>query len=268
MSSPFIPSDIDRIKQIESRLLFHGTGEDLEGALRGGGYDDILWTAETSVISQNYIPESGSSVHFSLPSDTWRVEEVMKPSKETIWEQFFEEMGCQFEDVVWRGRELESWRCVGDPPTIQDAHNWLAAMGYEGEKGYGSTRYAVKQAIIDGKFRIMPADYKLVGELCILRGKENLKIYDHPHGDLLEPAYHHHGVFRQARDVGYDGVKINDYLQSRHWGNFGHQSIGLFPSGIAKLQYECIPATNFDSPQIEDWNQGVTPEFAAWARAQ
>lgn len=42
--------------------LFHGTAEEIDGDLRGGGYDKVLWHANNPAAAQSYIPESGSRV--------------------------------------------------------------------------------------------------------------------------------------------------------------------------------------------------------------
>ena len=54
--------------------LFHGTGEEIEGGLGTGGYDNILWTSKSSAIAQSYIPVSGitsrmDSQAFTKPSE-------------------------------------------------------------------------------------------------------------------------------------------------------------------------------------------------------
>ena len=35
--------------------LFHGTGEKINGELRPGGYDEVLWFSNNTTISQSYI---------------------------------------------------------------------------------------------------------------------------------------------------------------------------------------------------------------------
>lgn len=38
--------------------LFHGTGESINGKLVGGGYDEVLWTTNSSTVAQMYISHS------------------------------------------------------------------------------------------------------------------------------------------------------------------------------------------------------------------
>lgn len=54
--------------------LFHGTGEEIEGDLRPGGYDSLLWTTDSSIIAQSYIPVAGITSYTQTSSFT-------KPSK-------------------------------------------------------------------------------------------------------------------------------------------------------------------------------------------
>lgn len=81
----------------------------------------------------------------------------------------------------------------------------------------------------------------------------------------LDPEYLHFDKFKEAYEAGYDGVKVPDLLQSERWGNFGHDSYGVFPDSIKKLRYDSVPATNYDPETVEGWSL-PTPEFVLWVK--
>lgn len=255
-------------EEIKKHLLFHGTCEPIEGPLRGGGYDNVLWCAETPAVAQNYIPESGIVSYLCKPR-SFRRKDILRP--EGIWLNIAKQMGFEPEDLEYRGRDLVGWRWKGDNwPTWQSAIDYLEnELGYEA----GSDDvYALKTGFVDEVEVVFPADYKKKGQLFIIYGREKLNIFDlsaNSEPDLSDPQYHYHKLFRALEHKGYDGIKIWDWAQSKTWGNVGHKSIGLFKPALAKITYESIPAVNFD------WKEGVealdvedTPEFIAWHRAK
>ena len=44
-------------------ILFHSSGEEFNLPLKVSPYDGVLWTTNSSIISQTYIPVSGSFVY-------------------------------------------------------------------------------------------------------------------------------------------------------------------------------------------------------------
>lgn len=278
--------DLDRIKAFESTLLFHGTIEPIAGPLRPGGYDDVLWTAESSAVAQSYIPVSGGSFVFSLRPWEVRDNEVLRPPTSGYFEVVEEKgnrrttlvrddlmtaMGFQAE-VEHEGSQVRGWRWLdldGNElpyeqwPRTADLVAFLDGLGYKPKRGGGDPLYEVRT---QGS-RIIRSDEKVVGTLFIIHGKEGLRILDASTGEpgsLVDPEYHHIGLFRQAEAAGYDGIKIDDLLQSKHWGNFGHQSVGLFRRALDKVTYDAVPATNYDPEEIQGWRT-PTPEFVEYA---
>ena len=104
----------------------------------------------------------------------------------------------------------------------------------------------------------------MLGRLFIFYGQEKLNILDVSRGesDLTDLQYHRYDIFKVSKEQGYDGVQIDDFLQSKLHGNIGHQSICLNSNGLAKLSYDVIPATNYDD---EEWGD-FTPEFEQYAQ--
>lgn len=235
--------------------LFHSTGEPFEEKdLRGGGYDAIVWTTTDSAISQTYIPVAGSELFAQTSS-------FLSPSKDPTITDFQKKIGLEFADVTWgRGGRAESYREIKNPfKDIDDASDSYQAtialknqrindyimntLGYKPRSEDYNNNYSWKFRMKGNE--IMPANYQMKGRLFILVPNQDLKIYDMTHGgaiegDLTNLEYHKLDLFDELRDKGYDGVKINDFAQSNDQGNFGHTSIGLFKSGLNKVDKEVV----------------------------
>ncbi|QUH21865.1 hypothetical protein [Alkaliphilus sp. B6464] len=246
---------------IKEITLFHGTCEKIEGELRGGGYDGVFWTAYTSAVAQNYIPEAGIISY--IPEIEYFLDNAVTPENTNI--VIAEMMGYRAEIHSVDSNRPSSWSWFKDKESCYFTKGELKAfiekdLGYKAKDGV----YPIKTSYIEGKLTVLPADYKLKGRLYILtvRNEKELRIYDYANGsegDLTDPEYNHLKVFKWAKEQGYDGIKINDFCQSKNWGNVGHHSIGLFPIGLKKMNKTFITATNFDwdeSLQISD-----TPEY-------
>ena len=253
------------VKALERGFLFHGTCEPIVGVLHVGGYDKILWTAETSAVAQAYIPESGVETLTALRIGH---QEIHRPKKDPFWMGVYRQMGIWWRaDTQWDHLDrATSWAWEGNRQVYDDdIAAFFESLGYRGEGSY-YVNYRLKTKFHKGDDIILPADYLMPGTLFIINGKSQLKLYDHSGvGDLTEPAYHHLKTFREAEEAGYDGVVIDDYLQSKHWGNFGHRSIGLFRAAFAKITYETVPCVRYDPEDIEGWRT-PTPEFQQYAR--
>lgn len=246
------------IDSIRSKLLFHGTSEEIIGPLIGGSYDGVFWTAEDSATAQNYIPEA--EITLLISASYWRNEDIVRP-EENIYPLTLQ-MGYTADISYDEYEEVRSWHWYPKNVLWGDIFRYIEELGYKEENGI----YQVKSGFEDGKWVYRTANYKMPGQLFIISGRENLKIFDYAgdeDGSLLDPQYHHLRTFKQAAAAGYDAIKINDFAQSKNWGNIGHWSIGLFPSGLAKISYISIPAVNFDWGK--DLREKDTPEFLAWA---
>lgn len=246
----------------KENLLFHGTGESIEGPLGAKSHGGILWVAETPDIAQSYIPESGLSTMLYLPQE--RANDPFPPNQ-GVYYDILKQMGYNLEAEWDTTGRVKSWgwkdRASHSLPKYRDVINYIEnVLGYKGENGM----YRIKQ---DRSHKFAPAHYKLPGTLFILIGKSRLRLFDLTGGsdedDLMDPTYNKIILFRKAQEAGYDGVRINDFAQSKIWGNIGHRSIGIFPSGLAKLQIENTQATNFDWPE-NSLSTKDTDEFNKW----
>lgn len=252
---------LEAARRYEERFLFHGTSEPFKTKLGVGG-DGILWTADTSAVAQSYIPEAGHTVLWHSPK--YKLDDPPWPPDEgdTFQAALFELAGVRFDRVTYSATGRPSgWRELTPGATNRTVLAAVQALGYRPKRG----------GDVDGGFyeikmfgdAIMPADWKLVGRLFILRPKVQLKLADITTGDpadLLDPEYLHYGRFKAFEKAGYDGVKVPDLLQSEHWGNFGHDSIALFKRALKKLDVRSIPATNYDPTDMAGWRR-PTPEF-------
>lgn len=241
--------------------LFHSTGEPFDAEKLGAGfYDGLLWTTTDSAISQTYIPDAGSVLH-TMTSH------LLRPSKDPTTLAFQKELGLQYDDIEWNGNTAKSYRIKSTPfqdleDLYYDKEKNISSMqidkmrnqrvndyitkkyGYKPEGGDDYNNNASWKFKMKGN-QIMPADYQMKGRLFILVPTVDLKIYDMTQGgsvegDLTDVDYHKLDIFEKAKRSGYDGVKINDYAQSKDLGNFGHHSIGIFPDSIKKLSKEVV----------------------------
>lgn len=245
-------------------LLFHGSGEPIDGPLVARSWGGILWVGETPDVAQNYIPTSGSSIIVHIP--TYKDNFTFRPDKGFNLD-LLNLMGYYPKDIKWDhiGQAI-SYSVDGKGlPTHREVRNYV-----ENVLGYKKDRNGAYHIREDDNGNIAPASYKLKGTLFIIIGKSKLKLYDMTGGtnddDLMDPTYNKIHLFKRIEKEGYDGVIINDFAQSKMWGNVGHRSIGIFPSGLAKLKIENTPASNFD------WGDSLdavdTEEFKQWLERQ
>ena len=270
-------------REQQGELLFHGTTESIEDPVNPQiGGRGILWVAETPDVAQNYISPHGLIWMYSIP---WKGTEKDKFHPRTQEElDMLKQMGYNaVADFDKTGRiqsfgirgpnsehvPLEKW------PTNQDIINFIqGTLGYKPGR-YGNT-WDLKIRGGHGNHieEILPADYHKPALLFMLIGRDKLNIYDMTHGgkvegDLMDLQYNKLDTFKKLEEKGYDGVRINDFAHnSENWGNMGHHSIGLFPSGIAKLTMQHIPAVHYDWPETLVGHSPETKEFIDWHRSE
>jgi hypothetical protein len=244
-------------------LLFHGTAEGFsEEELRPGRYDQVLWTARTPDIAQNYIPESGTSIYIGVHA-------LGHPSQDKTVQLIQKRLGIEWDlskvEFDYRGVAVSFPKPIGMDTWLEseDVQKRMEQLGFE--EGDYHTTYEVK---IDSGKMLLPNE-KMMGRLFILEVKEPLKIFDMTLGgevesDIGNVQYHSTDIFEKAKNKGFDGVKINDFAQSKIWGNLGHLSIGLFESVTSKLNIKFIPASNYDWETDEDFEATTTPEYEAY----
>ena len=249
--------------------LYHGTLVEFPAAkLTTGGYDDVLWTTDSAPIAQSYLGCSGISVSMGPGS-------IFRPSMNRHVQAVQERLGFNFGYGTSRAPDFDAH---GDPKA------WFWPVGMP--KEHWEAEKEIKRRILESGWKpiregseVFEFDFddgKLLGpgecaegRLFIITVEQDLRIFDmteggEVEGDLMDVDYHKLDVFRAAEKRGFDGIKINDFAQSKLWGNFGHTSIGVFRGSLKKLSWVAIPARNFDWPDYETLQRGMTPEIEAW----
>ena len=270
--------------------LFHGTVEEFEPEqLRGGGYDNVLWTTTSSLVAQTYIPVSPSEIFVSTKS-------FIRPNKGFEREQA--QLDIVFKDVkydeynrlrsytpppvltfpdvqrrndqIWKrisatNERQEKDKIVEDLVDIEKlsmdyVNDKLKELGYEPHQKSNYNEDHQWRLKISG-FEIMPADYRVEGRLFILEPKQDLKLYDLTFSEKREPDltdtdYHLIDLFERKQKEGYDGIKITDFAQVETQGNVGHFSYGIFKSAIKKLNiFDIIKVVHPDDFSERSWKK-------------
>lgn len=249
--------------------LFHGTTYNFDKA-KPGPYDKIFWTANSSTVAQNYIPESSSRIHTGtlLPGE---LKNSVRPNENDCYFSIALDMGFKLKNVEYdyMGR-ASRWAFEGDSPKYSDIVNYIEKnLGYKNdlENGY---KFELKTSSWNSEIKqskIEKSDFKLPGFLMLVTGHEKMKFYDmsQHEGDLIDPQYHKLGLFRKLEEEGWDGVIINDFAQSKNWGNVEHLAFGFFNNSVDKINIIKIPAVNFD------WSDNLslteTEEYLAYSRS-
>lgn len=132
--------------------LYHGTGEEISGELRPGGYDNVLWFSRNSKISQSYIPKCGLYMNVSTRS-------AIKPSKRL--ENIQKQLGIVF-DVEYNSRgEATSWSIIS--PEIFNTADTIHRKKFE--EMYPLIK---RKEILNEKIK----KHELLGDLSIIAEEE------------------------------------------------------------------------------------------------
>lgn len=242
------------LSQLLNDGLFHGTSEPIEGALRPGGYDNILWHAENPAIAQSYISPP-RKIRYN-PQNSYAIDDP-------IYKALADILGYGHYQNIERDKQGRptSWTVNKKRIPEEEIHRIL-----QNEFKYSPIMPSEDYHLLMHKNQIMPSDYRTLGTLHIGLPRKPLNLADWTdvEGDLTDPQYHKLSKFHKLQDLGYDGVIINDFLQSPEWGDTGHKSWGLFDRGIDKMQYHSIPAKHYDAKEFRDWQRGITPDFLEW----
>lgn len=230
--------------------LFHGTIENFSGKLRSGGYDNMIWFSDSPKIAQLYIPISGITAYLSADN-------IIRPSKKSYVQELQKQLGIEYDysKVEWEGQHAKSyynpkgWEKL---PTEDDIDRLMK------EKGFGTRQHSSDPFIVQvADTKILKEDEAQKGYLFIARVKEPLTLWKKAKGDsdLQDLQYHDLSGFKKMKEKGLDGVLIDDFAQSKEYGNFGHLSVGLYSTD--KLEVKKIPA------QYREWTykEKGTPEY-------
>lgn len=253
--------------------LFHGTLGGLDGPPRPGGYDQVWWTAETSAVAQCYIPATGGTTYVSVSA--YELDQGVRPSPTSPLYALACELGPAATGVEVDGQgRVRSWRMPAGYLTNREVVRHIEdVLGYKNRGIGGDCAYELRTLGWDPVrgAKVVAAEYKAPGSLVIVTGGfEAMRLYDASTGesDLTDLQYHRTELFRQLKGAGYDGVVIDDFCQSKTWGNVGHRSVGFFAPAIERLVLEVVPAVRFDWGESRQDLQVVdTPEYAAWLAA-
>jgi hypothetical protein len=260
------PQGLPSVVLPKGSQLFHGSIEDIEGELRPGGYDSVLWFADMAGIAQLYIPRSGGELFTSSGN-------IAKPSEDPSIHaiQRLIDLNYDYNRVEWDdyGR-LKSYPVPPGweelDPNIEynrEAERRLAKLGFKGDGMEGWKTYRFRFH----KGRLLPPDESVQGQLCVAVAQRDLVLWNKSlgEGDLTNVQYHDLKGFRKAFELGYDGVMIDDFAQSEDWGNIGHMSVGVFAPTVASLDIRCVPATyeeyNNRSFKTKAWPHETKPYF-------
>jgi hypothetical protein len=220
--------------------LFHGTSAEVSGKLRGGGYDKMIWFSDTPKIAQLYIPVSGMTAYLSADN-------ISRPSKKSYVQELQKQLGIEYDysEVEWDGQRAKSYynpKGWDKLPTEEDIDRLMK------EKGFGSRKHSSDSFIVHvDKDKILKEKEAQEGRLFIAKVKEPLTLWRKAKGDsdLTDVQYHDLSGFKKMKEKGLDGVLIDDFAQSKEYGNFGHLSVGLYSTD--KLVIKDIPA------QYREW---------------
>lgn len=236
--------------------LFHGSIEPIEGPLRVGP-DGVLWFADVPAIAQLYIPCSGITMH--APVDIFRL-----PSKDPSVQAVQRFLGIDYDllQVRW---DRSGWRADSFYPPdgwdrIPRAADIVDRFRERQISVDGDGLHARVELKLDGE-RVMGPDECSEGTLFVARPRRDMRIYvlSHGEGDLMSPQYREYEHFADLAREGYDGVLIDDFAQSKEWGNLGHMSLGLFREATKDLDVTSRFA-QYREFEMQHWG---TPEYPA-----
>lgn len=249
-------------------VLFHGTTSEIKGSLQGGAYDDVFWAADKPTVAQAYIPKSGVTTFYHKSYEDERDEHLtpcLHDSPSMNWA--LARVGLQREDmdITWNGLRPACWVIPEGWPTCGEWDDYLEAKGYEADdRGV----YDVSVSYETGVEEIMPAKWMKPGQLIIIVPDDGFSVADPDWSeDALEYNPHNRIVdFAQFSKAGIQAIRMEDELQSDHFGNVGHEAIGILREGLKKLSWIAIPCVRNDGPDFSAFTSHETPEFLAFMK--
>jgi len=247
--------------------------------LRLNNGEKILWCAGDSGTAQTYIPDWGGLAGFPIP---WAADDTPRPD-DGIITGLMEELGGPI-TIHRREWEFNPKYHSETPPeriangTVGRPVSWsqpnrvtyqtiLAHLETLGYKIQGE-HYLWLKTKANGWTKIAPADSRLTGTLVIFEALQDLQGKNCCQGDLMDPDYHHAAQWGKNTPSA-DFLQINDYCQTKKWGNVGHTAFAILQPGLDKLRILAeIPAHHFEWGQDPHPNTNPSPEEILWRTNQ
>lgn len=252
--------------------FFHGTIEPIEGALHGGAYDNVLWTAREPAIAQTYMPASGSSALYSAPNGEWSLDEPVDVRRQGTELGIAEAMGYKLEVLSRDNIGPTSWIWRKDGQSVHGPRQGEILEFVRTELGYdvplGGTVWVKTKIGHQGSSEYLHSSHKEPGQLFVLLPTRPLKCFDLAQGrdaDLTDLDYHKIDLFNELNEKGFDVIRIHDFVQSPHAGNVPHISYGFLSKGLAAVHIYSMPASHHDWGQ--DFEHLDTNDFVSGHRA-
>ncbi|THJ43627.1 hypothetical protein [Aeromonas veronii] len=97
--------------------------------------------------------------------------------------------------------------------------------------------------------QIIPFSEARKGSILEAKVSSKLNLYDARLGDDFGYDYNNVELFNRANELGYDGVIINDRVNSDTFNHLEHLGYAIFPSGLDKLSFSSYPTicANFNN---------------------
>jgi len=225
-------------------ILFHGTLETYDYQKIKPGIDRLFWTTEHKNIALSYIPSSGGEVLATAGS-------IATPTTQSSILAIQKAIGIHYDTSSFemQGSQVVSYQLA---PVFQEERFWNNAqlkcdyviekmrsvLGYEPEGDSGCySQYRVKLNMD----KVLKRDEQQKGTLLTLELKRDMEIYDltrggKVEGDYLDPDYRKMDLFDKIQKQNFDGIKINDFHNTRDLGLFGHESIGFFSKALKDIK--------------------------------
>lgn len=239
--------------ELQGVAFFHGTTETIEGALRGGAYDDVLWTVREPAIAQTYMPPSGGAAMYAAPRGEYELREPVAVRGSGVVLDLAKLMGYELEVLSEDRMGPTSWRWWKDGESVFGPLQSEILDFVRNELGYdvsvGGTVWINTRSRPDGTVEYLHSSYKEPGQLFVLLPNRPLKCYDWAQDrdpDLTELDYHRVDLFRKLDELGFDVVRIWDFAQSPVAGNVPHISFGFLSKGLEAVSVYSMPAVHHD----------------------
>lgn len=259
----------------KGEILFHGTSSSFDTRKISPGGDDIFWTTDSITIARMYIPNKSRRL-FVTPSyllSGKNYENIRKSlgitksiinlafKKQEFNYQTYLFLQKKNSEFLTKSKELED----NDEP-IEDFFNAWKTVSNEYEKakknlkvvedylsnfliqkmktfGYELDNGGYNDIMTDSEGNLLHNSVQTIGKVLKLTCQRDFKFYNYAYGkegDLQDVDYNKFSLFRKIEEQGYDGIIINDFAQSNHYGNYGHFGIGFFKSSVKDLSVKQI----------------------------